>query len=318
MRAYIADPGHPAGMSMVDVAEPVASRPDHVIIQVVSTSVNRGEVTRMQAWAPGRVLGWDLAGYVRAPAADGSGPVAGTAVFGWTNGTGSWAEQAAVATSTIEPMPEGLSFAAASAIGVAGVTALFAVRRGGSLLGRHVIVTGAAGGVGRMAVQLAVEAGARVTAIASERPDRVAAVKSLGLPGVRIEHQLVPDGDRAHLIVESVGGMSLEAALRRVAHGGCVVTLGRASGEQARVPPDWFYRNARLEGLEFRRDAAVDVARPSALTTLGDLVANGKLDPGIGWEDDWARMPEAVGAVLARRVSGRAVLRISSPDCGGY
>jgi NADPH:quinone reductase-like Zn-dependent oxidoreductase len=209
--------------------------------------------------------------------------------------------------------PAGLNPAAASTIWVAGVTALYAIRRAGSLLGRHVIVTGAAGGVGRLAVQLAVLSGAHVTAIVGKSDERVTAVRSLGLPDVRIEHELSAKGERAHLILESVGGDSLSAALRRVARGGRVVTFGRSSGQPGVVPPEWFFRDAQLDGLEFRQDAAVDVTSPSALGVLGALMASGRLEPGIGLRGEWTELPSAVEALLARRVPGRIVLEVVGP-----
>lgn len=310
MRAYVASPDEKWGLRLVEVGEPKIAKPDQAIVEVAFSAINRGEVSRVAAWKPGRVLGWDLSGRVVHSAPDGSGPPAGTPVFGWTDGTGSWAERVAVSTRTIEPLPEGLSLKAAAAIGVAGVTALYAVRRGGSLLGRHVIVTGAAGGVGRLAVQLARLSGAEVTAIVGPSSDRTDAVRSLEDSNVGMEHALDPNGRRAHLIVESVGGESLTAALRRVSHGGVVVTLGRSADSDGEVPAEWFYRVARLEGLNFSQDAYLDAAKPSALAVLGELAARGDLEVGIGWEGSWERLPAAAEALLARKVPGRAVIQV--------
>ncbi|WP_338179892.1 zinc-binding dehydrogenase [Jatrophihabitans sp.] len=278
------------------------------MVDIEATALNRGEL--LASWPEGTTLGWDFAGTVRTAAEDGSGPPAGTQVFGWTPSTGTWAERALVPTTTLARLPAGLSPVAASAIGVAGVTALYALRRGGSLLGRTVIVTGAAGGVGRIAVQLAVRAGAAVHAIVGAGPGRIDAITSLELEGVTVAHSLEPKGERAHLILESVGGDSLSAACRRVAHGGVIVTYGRSSQKPGSVPPDWFYRDARIEGLQFKRDALRDDRSPSALETLASLAARGQLDPGVGLADDWLNLPAAAKRVLDREVPGRAVLRV--------
>ena len=79
---------------------------------------------------------------------------------------GAWAELAAVGTDWLAELPDAVSFEQAAALPVAGMTALRALEVGGFVLGKRVLVTGASGGVGRFAIQLAKLAGAHVTAIA--------------------------------------------------------------------------------------------------------------------------------------------------------
>jgi NADPH:quinone reductase-like Zn-dependent oxidoreductase len=309
MLAYVTTPDDPSGIALRDVPEPVA-RPEQAVVAVSAVSLNRGESNHIRTVPPGTVMGWDLAGVVERAAADGSGPPAGTAVFGYSTERGSWAERVAVPTMTLALRPEGVSVAAASTLGVAGLTALYALQRVGSLLGRTVLVTGAAGGVGRLAVQLAVRSGARVVAVVGDDPARADAVTSLGLDGVTLERGLSPDGPPAHLILESVGGDSLTAAFRRVAQGGTIVMFGRSSMQPGTVPADWYFKDARLEGLPYSADHAADRFPPRGLEVQADLVGRGLLDPGIGLENDWRELPAAVGALLDRKVSGKAVLHI--------
>jgi NADPH:quinone reductase-like Zn-dependent oxidoreductase len=297
-------------MEWRDISEPQIVQSSQAIVEVAATALNRGELAWIRRQTEGAVLGSDLAGVVREAAPDGSGPGVGTRVFGWTEHRGSWAERVAVETSTIAPIPPAVSFAEATAAGVAALTALYALRRGGNLMGRLVLITGAAGGVGRNAVQMAVASGARVLAIVGTHPSRVDAIESLGLNGIAIAHQLEPEGERANVILESVGGESLSAAFRRVARGGLIVTYGRSSLEPGVVPPEWFHRGARLEGLEFALEHRNDPIRPSGLVVIGDLLAARRLDPGLGWESDWASLPQAAKALMDRTVAGRAVLRI--------
>jgi hypothetical protein len=87
-------------------------------------------------------------------AADGSGPPAGARIVALMDELG-WAERAAVRTQRIAVLPDTVSFAAAAALPVAGLTALRTLRHGAPLLGKRVLITGAAGGVGHLAVQLA-------------------------------------------------------------------------------------------------------------------------------------------------------------------
>jgi NADPH:quinone reductase-like Zn-dependent oxidoreductase len=80
------------------------------------------------------------------------------------SGSGAWAERQAVTTEDLSVVPDEVDLSAAAALPAAGVTALQAVRRLGALLGKRVLITGASGGVGRFAVQLASLSGAEVIA----------------------------------------------------------------------------------------------------------------------------------------------------------
>src|SRR4051794_14590464 len=163
MRAVVYDPQAPANLRLTEVQEPVAAESE-ALIDVRATALNFGEVhwiDRMRK--PGEVPGWDAAGVVIQPAADGSGPEVGSRVVGF-DGAGGWAQQRAVPTENLAVLPDSVDFGQAAALPVAGVTALQALRALGPVVGRRVLITGASGGVGRFAVQLAARAGAHVIA----------------------------------------------------------------------------------------------------------------------------------------------------------
>ena len=122
--------------------------------------------------------GQDISGVVMREASNGLGPPEGTRVVALTDEFG-WAEQVAVPTHRLVAIPDNVSFAQAATLPVAGLTALRCVRLGGALVGRRVLITGAAGGVGTLAVQIAAHSGAHVTAVVRE-PGREAGLIELG------------------------------------------------------------------------------------------------------------------------------------------
>ena len=99
-------------------------------------------------------FGWDLAGTVIKQAASGAGPKAGSRVMALVD-AGSWAEQVAVPTNRLAELPAGVTFAQAATLPTAGLTALWALEKGGPLLHKRMLITGSTGEVGLFAHQLA-------------------------------------------------------------------------------------------------------------------------------------------------------------------
>ena len=176
MRAIVSTPRAPSPVTIQEI-EPPRPAADEMLLEVRSFALNRGEIHLLEArpeWRPGQ----DISGVVVEGAADGSGPPVGARVAAVVD-EGGWSERVAVPTSRAGTLPDSVSFSAGASVGVAGLTALRALKVGGSLLGARVLVTGAAGGVGRFAVQLARLGGAEVTAIVGS-PPRAAGLVELG------------------------------------------------------------------------------------------------------------------------------------------
>src|SRR5438093_1552415 len=152
-RAVVVDPEAPGRLVIRGVAEPVPDRSE-AVVRVRAISLNRGEVRRSTMAAAGWRPGWDIAGEVERPAATGSGPRAGARVVGLLP-EGAWAEHVAIPTHALAELPDKVTFSQAATFPVAGLTALHALAKGGLILGRRVLVTGATGGVGDFAGQLA-------------------------------------------------------------------------------------------------------------------------------------------------------------------
>ena len=223
---------------------------------------------------------------------------------------GSWAEQVAVPEGWIAELPDGVSFAQGATLPTAGLAALRMLRMGPSILGRRVLVTGASGGVGRFAVQLAHLGGAEVTAMVSSRSARAEGLRQLGADDV------VSDVDqlrgRFDLILESVGGETLGRLVTKVDAQGTLVMFGNSSDEPTTFNVRDVYNDAlvRLQGFElffggdpFGRD----------LGYLASLVADGKLDPQLGGVLPWEEITDAMDRLQARDVAGKVALTLGEP-----
>ncbi len=151
MRALVADSSAPSRIVFRDVPEPVLATGD-VTVAVRAFSINRGELGLLRRKPDGWRPGWDFAGNLEADIEGGLR--AGSRVVGIRQG-GTWAERVGVAPGSIAELPDAVSFAQGAALPTAGLAALRMLRLGPAILGRRVLITGASGGVGRFAIQLA-------------------------------------------------------------------------------------------------------------------------------------------------------------------
>jgi NADPH2:quinone reductase len=176
---------------------------------------------------------------------------------------------------------------------VAGLTALRALRVGGALLERRVLVTGASGGVGHFAVQLARASGAHVIGVSS----------AADAPAEPFD-----------VILESVGGASLAGSLHRVARGGVVVMYGNSSREPTTIPGFGDFGARRAHGARLFPFFVYESGEPPTfgedLGILAALIAQKQLKPNIGATFPWADFAKAYDGLQARKIRGKAVLTL--------
>ncbi len=289
-----------------EVAEPSAS-PHEAIVEVHAFSLNRGELrlfaTRPEGWRPGQ----DVAGVVIRQAADGSGPPEGSRVVALVDQAG-WSQRVAAQTAHMATLPDDVSFAAAATLPIAGITALRTLRYGGFLLGRRVLITGAAGGVGRFAVELAARAGARVTGVVGG-PERAEGLQELG--AAEVVTRLEDLSGLFDLILESVGGNMLATAIHHVAPTGTVVVFGNSSGESTSIS---FGDFAGRAGVRLQSYVSYLSGTPESygedLALLVSLIADGKLHPQIGSDRSWRELLQVIHDLRERHIPGKAVFHV--------
>jgi len=305
MLGLITTPNGSAPLELREVAEPQPQR-NEALVAVHAFSLNRGELRSIRnydGWIPGQ----DVAGVVLQQAADGNGPPAGARVVALTDEF-AWAQRVAVSAHRMAVLSDNVSFAQAATLPVAGLTALRTLRHGAPLLGKRVLITGAAGGVGTLAVQLAARSGARVTAVVG-RAERGAGMRELGA------REVVAGIDKAQgrfgLILESAGGASLAHAIRLVEPKGTVVVYGNSSGEPTTLAFADFRGapNSRVQSFSYFYSEAEDRFAPD-LVLLVSLIADGSLRPLIGVERSWRDIATVAEQLRDRRVAGKAVLMV--------
>lgn len=254
------------------------------------------------------VPGTDVAGVVDAVGDGVSGIGVGDEVLGFASGA--FAELAVAKASALARRPAGLAWERAAVVPTSGVTAVQALRAGAVGAGSRVLVTGAGGGVGTFAVQLAVAAGADVTGLCSAA--KVDLVRSLGVARV-VDAARDPDlGSEYDAIVDTGGSRPLDALRRMLVRGGRLVIVGGEGGSRLLGPVTRLLGAAvrspfvpqRLIGLMASDDG-------DDLRALVAQVATGRTTPVVDRVWPLEDAAEALAYVGQGRARGKVALRIA-------
>jgi NADPH:quinone reductase-like Zn-dependent oxidoreductase len=215
----------------------------------------------------------------------------------------------AVPTHALAVLPDKVTFSQAATFPVAGLTALYALAKRGQILARRVLVTGATGGVGDFAVQLARLGGAHVTANV-RRADQSALVRQLGAHDIVVGEE-IPASPKYDLVVDSVGGRTLGTALAALERGGMAVSLGVSAAAEVTFDTRTFFVSGRTTLYGFY--LFVELGNHPAgegLRRLGELVASGQIAPHVSLERPWTEIGQVAQDLMARRFPGKAVLTL--------
>jgi NADPH:quinone reductase-like Zn-dependent oxidoreductase len=311
--------GDPEVLSLNDILPPTLGA-DDVLVRVAAAGLDPG-VWHLMAGRPfvvrlatglrrprSTVLGGDLAGRIEAVGADVTGLRPGDVVFG--TGSGAFAELAKARADKLALAPANLSMVEAAAVPTSACTALQALRDTAKLkAGQHVLVIGAAGGVGSFAVQLAKAFGAKVTGVCSTR--KVELVRSLGADTV-VDYTRESLGRGYDLIIDTAGNRSLKELRAAMTPAGTLVIVGGEGGGRWFGGIDRQMRASMLSGFAKQRmRTLLGLTKRADLEVLKGFIESGQLRPVVDRVYPLAQVSDAIRAWTTSHATGKVVIRVT-------
>jgi NADPH2:quinone reductase len=299
-------PGVEAGQVRVRVGAAAVNFPDVLLV------ADKYQISVPTPFVPGS----EFAGEIVETGDGTDGFAVGDRVTG-TGLYGAFAEEVAVPAAGLARIPDGVNDRTAAAFGVAYRTAYHTLRSMARVQpGNELIVLGAGGGVGLAAVQLGVQLGASVTAVASssEKLDvasrygakHVINHRSADLRGTLRE--VLPNG--ADAVIDPVGGDLSEAALRSLRRGGRFITVGYASGVIPRIPLNLvLVKGVHVLGFQFQDVPPDEFARNE--DELRDHLVGGRVSPHVGAVYSLAETAQALRFVADGRAIGKVLIDLT-------
>ncbi len=313
--------GPPSLLQITDIERPVPG-PREVLVQVAAASVHPGDcfvmagepamvrlafgLRRPRRGIPGR----DLAGVVAAIGSEVTALQPGDEVFGWAT-TGTLAHYACVPADNLVRVPATLSLQDAATVPTSGMTALQAMRQVANVRpGQTVLITGASGGVGSFAVQIAKAFGAEVTGVCSTR--NIELVRSLGVDHVidytRIDFTRIQK--RYDVILDNVEAQPLAAVRRALTPAGILIPNSGRGGRW--IGPLGRILKARVLSAFTRQHLRpfLSVEKRQDLLDLAEMLATGQVVPVIDRTYPLEDAAEALRYVAAGHTQGKVVVTL--------
>lgn len=319
--------GSPDVLEHREVAVPSPAE-DEVLVRIHAAAVNPADwhhmrgapyVMRLQFGLRSpkvQFRGFDLAGRVAAVGTDVTAFEPGADVYGCLDFTdptlddGAFAEYASVPADHLARMPTSLTYPEAASLPLAGLTALQGLRQGGVEEGTSVLINGASGGVGTLAIQLADVLGAEVTGVCSTR--NVDLVSSLGADHVvdYTVEDFAASGKRYDCVIDWVGNRSVSDLRSVLVPEGTLVLSGGEGGRWIGPLPTMMTAAVldRFVGQELG-DLSTNIDATD-LDTLADLVDDGRLRPVIDRTYPLAETADAIRYVETGRATGKVVVTV--------
>jgi NADPH2:quinone reductase len=263
--------------------------------------------------------GAEIAGVVERVADENSEISPGQKVMAYVNWGGA-AEKIAVDMKALVPVPDAVPMTVVAGLSVTYGTAMHGLRERGRLqAGETVVVTGAAGGAGQAAIEIAKLMGARVIAVASS-PEKCVIAKAAGaddtilFPGtdLKADVRALTGGNGADVVYDCIGGEASEPLVRALAWQGRFLVVGFAAGEIPKIPLNLLLlRGAEMAGVFWGESVRRDPPGHRAnMLQLLDWVAAGRLAPRVHATYPLERIVEALGVLERREATGKVVLTI--------
>ncbi len=314
--------GSPQGLAIVDLPDP---SPGHgqVLIATEAIGVGGVDVTirngtlAAYGFKEGHVLGGEIAGTVTAVGDGVDTSWTGQRVWAFTGLGGGYAERAVAPAETLVPLPAGMSAADAVTLGSSGAVAYFGLRHARFAPGESVLVRGAAGGIGVMAVQLAARRGASALAVTTSSAERGDRLRALGAT-----HVLDRAGEGGadapagyDVIIDIVAGAAMPSFFAKLNPNGRMVAVGVVAG----YPPADFGAQmfaAFQRSLSFATFSTETIARPDRRAAIAEMFAaagRGELRPVMHEQLPLERAVAAHQKMDAGEVFGRIVLAPRPP-----
>jgi NADPH2:quinone reductase len=316
--------GGPASLVVETVPEPIAG-PGQAVVRVEAVGLNFADtlITRGKyQWKPDLPFspGAEIAGVVESVGGQPADLALGQRVMAYVNWGGA-SEKMAVDSSALIPLPDAVPMTVAAGLCVTYGTAMHGLcDRGRLQSGETLVVTGASGGAGQAAVEIAKLLGARVIAVASSQ-EKCAIAKAAGAdetveyPGsdLKVAVRELTDGKGADVVYDCVGGAASEPLVRALAWQGRFLVVGFASGEIPKIPLNLLLlRGAEMAGVFWGEAVRRSPERHRAnMLQLLDWVASGRLKPRIHGTFPLDQISEALGVLDRRQATGKVVLTLT-------